>query len=154
MVGLIILDVYGTLIKADKADDVIRPGLEEFLEYYKKSSIVVFSDGEIAAVEFDLSQAGLNGRFVKIYGSEHLDERKLKNLELITTELSIPKNKTRFIGDNAGNKDYCSAKRYGIPFIKIPQFRERIPSSEEPVYDKHVKYETKPFTFVSLMGRL
>jgi len=152
VVGLIILDVYGTLIKADKADDVIRPGLEEFLEYYKKSRIVVFSDGAVEAVSFDLEQAGL--KLVKIYGSEHLDKRKLKNLELITTELSIPKNKTRFIGDNAGNKDYCSAKRYGIPFIKIPQFRERIPSSEEPVYDKHVKYETKPFTFVSLMGRL
>ena len=152
MFELIILDVYGTLIKADQADNLIRPGLEEFLRYYQNKFIVAFSDGEVEAVKFDLKRAGLT--FTWVYGYEHLDESKLKNLELVTKELSIPKVKTKFISDNARNKDYHSAKKYGVPFVKIPQFRGRIPLSDEIVYDIYVNYETEPFTFASLISRL
>jgi hypothetical protein len=41
-----------------------------------------------------------------------------------------------------------------IPFIKIPQFRDKIPTPGEMVFDKYVKYEKKPFSFVSLIGKL
>lgn len=153
MTELIILDCYGTILKADNADGVVRPGLEDFLEHYQEKKIVVFSDGKMDAVEYDLTQAGLKGRFVKIYGAESLDGERLKNLEKAITGFGISRTETMFIGDNGGNKDYRSAKKYGINFIKVPQFRDRIPLPNEMVFDRHVKYEKHPFSFTSLIGK-
>ena len=158
---LIILDMYGTLVKADERDRTVRPGLMEFLDNYNDSKKVVFSDEIIEGVEADLQRAGLSGVFDKIYCKDHCvfesfyaaqDEDissyslqnklfrevklkqcrgNIKNLEQACKDFSIRKSDAVFIADNFYGRDKKSADLNGIRFIRVPQFRHTLPGWQE-----------------------
>ncbi len=46
MAGLLIFDLYGTILKADKRDGIVRDGLSILLDYYKSSRTAIFTDGK------------------------------------------------------------------------------------------------------------
>ena len=174
---LIILDMYGTIVKADKRDGVVRPGLQEFLDYYNGSKKVIFSDGNIETVEADLQLTGLTGKFDRIYDQRHciaevayhMQSEKfrkilmsrgggdIKNLEQACKDFSIPKSDAVFIGDNFYGRDCKSAEFHGVRFIRVPQFRANIPDwTERDRMEYYVEYEnpTSPFSFISLIGKI
>lgn len=165
MVEVIIFDLYGTILKADERDGVVRNGLEEFMNFYKSKKRVVFSDGDIRRIEDDLEISGLTGKFDGIYGKElmvyisrlHGGDGWVKNLEMVCKDFSVAKSDAVFIGDNFVGRDQKSAEKYGIQFIKIPQFRSRAPDwSEKDFHRDYVDYEDpkNPFSFKSLIGKL
>src|SRR3989338_8428931 len=160
MTDLIILDVYGTIVKADEIDGIVRPGLIEFLEHYKNKKIVVFTDATPGYAEETLSHAGILNKFDKIYDGRDLvyvDEFMIKNLEKVCNEFSIPKSRAVFIGDNFFGRDEKSAKQYGIKFIKIPHFRSKpLEWAEKDYHKEWVDFENseEPFNFKDLIGKL
>ncbi|MBI2545054.1 MAG: HAD family hydrolase [Candidatus Aenigmarchaeota archaeon] len=174
---LIILDLYGTIVKADKRDGVVRPGLQEFLDYYSDSKKVIFTDGDIETVEADLRLTGLTGKFDRIYDQRHciaevayhMQNEKfrkiltsrgrgdIKNLEQACKDFSIPKSDAVFIGDNFYGRDCKSAEFHGVRFIRVPQYRTNLPDLDErDKTEGYVEYEdpTSPFSFMSLIGKI
>ncbi len=158
---LIICDMYGTLVKADKHDYTSRSGFEEFWEYYCPSSIFAIStDQEEKSVEDYLKGMNCFKKFRRIYGQSHMNElggQILKDLTLICESIGIPKENTIFIGDNSAGRDENSAFYADIRFIKVPQFRDSPPSNSQMAMNKHwINYENpkNPFTFKSLIGNL
>ncbi len=159
MVKLIIFDVYGTLIKADYADGVIRLGLRELLEFYKDKLKVTCSDGPEEIVGADLESVGLYRDFDMHYFADSLirSSRTLKNLGKICYEANLPTSEAVFIGDNFVGRDEDSAQQFGVRFIKVPQFRQKLPPySERLTHEEWVIYEDSqnPFSFESLIGKL
>ena len=174
---LIILDLYGTILKADKIDEVARPGLQEFLNHYSNSKKVIFSDGNIDRVEADLQLAGLSNKFDGIYDRRHciaeqayhISNKKfrkllmsqgggdIKNLGQACKDFSVPKSDAVFIGDNLLGRDRKSAEFHGIKFVRIPQFRDNLPRySEREHMEQYIEYESpmNPFSFALLIGKV
>lgn len=177
MVKLIILDLYGTLIKSDLHDRVVRPGLLTFLDYYKDSKKVVFSDGRPDSVRGDLESAGLLEKFNAIYDSKDcvdesvfylsdLEEKKMlldmgggsfKNLAKVCEDFSISKKNSVFIGDNYAGREKKAARIHKIKYVHVPQFRERLPDEYTRLDNlKNIIYDdpSNPFSFKSLIGKL
>ncbi len=177
MTKLIILDLYGTIIKADKRDGVVRPGLQEFLRHYDSSKKVIFTDGDAETVEADLELAGLAERFDRVYDERYCfyevayrvqNERfrktlmskgggDIKNLEQACRDFSIPKSDAVFIGDNFYGRDRKSAEFHGVRFIRVPQFRANPPdlyTIENTEYYTEYEDLKSPFSFKSLIGVL
>ena len=159
MAKLIIFDVYGTLIKADYADGVLRPGLRDLLAFYKDKLKVTCSDGDKETVEQDLESVGLYNDFDQHYFADNLImlHRRLKNLKRICFDANLPVSEAVFIGDNHVGRDEDSARAFNVRFIKVPQFRQELPESEERIsHGEYVRYEdaANPFSFTSLIGKL
>lgn len=177
MSKLIILDLYGTLIKSDRADGVLRPGLLTFLDYYKNTKKVVFSDGRPDFIRGDLESIGLLEKFDAIYDSEDCvdesvfylpdsEEKKrlldigggsFKNLIRVCEDFSINQKETVFIGDNYEGREKKAARIHGIRYIHIPQFRHALPDySTMRLKKEHIIYDDPraPFSFESLIGKL
>ncbi len=174
MSKLIIFDLYGTILKSDKHDGIVRPGLYEIMDHYGESSKAIFTDGVAETVEFSLECAGLAGKFDKVYCwdhcvSEHAYSTKVekfkkyllqggtgnvKNLSLACSDFSVSELDAVFIGDDYLGRDSKSAKLNGVRFIKVPQFRDAPPGWEEREdYGHYVDYEDpkNPFSLVSLI---
>jgi len=160
MVRLIIFDVYGTIIKADHADGIIRPGLRELMNFYKKQFKVTCSDGKKEIVEDDLISVGIYDDFDNHYYYEDTtikNGRLLKDLGKICEDCALPVSEAVFIGDNYVRRDWNSAKEFGMTFVKVPQFRHELPSDGDRfASEDHVIYEDpdRPFSFASLIGKL
>ena len=158
MPKLIIFDVYGTLLYADEEDRVVRPGLRELMDFYKSQFKVTCSDGEEGNIEEDLRNAGIYEDFDNHYGSRDMvyEDRLLKNLGKICREGNLPVSSAVFIGDNFSGRDRSSAEHFGVKFIKVPQFRARLPSTHERLCQgDDVQYEyDNSFSFTSLIGKL
>ena len=159
MAKLIIFDVYGTLIKADQADGVIRPGLRELLGFYKDKLKVTCSDGQESIVGADLESVGLYEDFDMHYFADNLVmlHRRLKNLNKICHDANLPTSEAVFIGDNYVGRDEDSAQEFGVKFIKVPQFRQKLPPHAERItHGEWVTYDNSenPFSFASLIGKL
>ena len=177
MAELIILDLYGTIIKADERDGVVRDGFLEFLDFYKNKKTAVFSDGNPERVEADLQLLGLTEKFDRVYDRRDCvneivytmtNERfkkallsrgggNIKNLEKACRDFSVPKSETVFIGDNFYGRDLKSAEIHGVRFIKVPQYRTNLPDwTEKERMKDYVEYEdpVNPFSFKSLIGTL
>jgi len=160
MPGLIIFDVYGTIIKSDNADGIIRPGLKELMDFYKQSLKVTCSDGRKEMVESDLESVGIYDWFDCHYSYEDTiikNGRILKNLGKICEDCALPVSEAVFIGDNYVRRDWDSAREFGMTFVKVPQFRHKLPSDGDRfASEDHVIYDDlkNPFSFVSLIGKL
>lgn len=178
MVKLIILDLYGTIIKSDVGDHKVRQGFQEFLEHYKDSKKVVFTDACIEQVEYDFQRAGLTKTFDGIYDARYcvseeaytIKNRKfkealfkrgggqVKNLEKACKDFSIAKEDSVFISDNFLGWDKKAAEIHEIKLIHIPQFRSEPPNWREELLMKGrgVIYEdaNNIFSFTSLIGKL
>jgi len=177
MTELIIVDLYGTIIKADERDGIVRDGFLEFLDFYKDKKKVIFSDGDAEKVEEDLRRLRLTEKFDGVYDSRDcVDEivyamvnekfKKLllsrgggniKNLEKACRDFSVPNSEAVFIGDNFNGRDSKSAEIHAVRFIKVPQYRANPPDwLERERAEGYVEYENpvNPFSFKSLIGRL
>ncbi|MBS3140889.1 HAD family hydrolase [Candidatus Woesearchaeota archaeon] len=175
MVKLIILDVYGTILKSDgRLDGAVRPGLEQFMDFYRPAKIVVFTDADLERITADLQVSGLTGKFDGVYHSEHLVSElrykhlhspvlrkaamrlrgNVKDLGRVCKDFSIPKRSAIYIGDNFHGRDIKSAELNKIRFIRVPQFRTNIPYSDDK--DSFVEYDNPDnlFSFESLIGKL
>ncbi len=174
---LIILDMYGTIVNADKRDSIIRPGLQEFLAHYREHKRVVFTDAPAEVIKSDLQLVGLAESFDKVYdctncisetayGMKNKKFRGLlmrngggniKNLEQACRDFHILKSNAVFIGDNDYGKDQKSAEFHRIRFIRVPQFRQDPPSwVEQDSIRDYVEYENPAshFSFTSLIGKI
>lgn len=157
---LIILDLYGTLVKSDKCDDVIRPGFQEFHDFYNNSFFAISTDGSTLGTTETLKETGLDKMMDFVYDEKHLNElggKILKDLYLVCKNLGIPTERTIFIGDNHYGVDEDSAFCAGIKFIKVPQFREELPSETQRLFNSRwTEYENykNPFNFKSLIGKI
>lgn len=171
---LIIFDVYGTLIKSDVRDGIVRPGFRELLDAYPDTKRVAFSDGAPVKLWDSLSDAGIYQVFNRIYHAYYctsetaytiVDEDlrvaamamgggTIKRLTVACDELQVARRDTVFLGDNFRGRDKLAGKLNRIKFIQVPQFREVLPVSEEK--DEHVRYERpgRSFSFASLIGKL
>lgn len=177
MVKLLIFDLYGTLLKADKRDGEVRDGLLILLDHYASSKKAIFTDGRPDIVEPDLKLSGLKEKFDAIYDARHCiselyfkieseDLRKrmtkyrggnIKNLEVACNDLSIPKSDSVFVGDNFYDRDSKSAKLSDVRFIQVPQFRANPPHwSEKERNEGIIQYEdsSNPFSFEMLIGKI
>ena len=177
MVELIILDMYGTLVRADVIDGVARDGLADFLNFYKEKKLAVFSDGEEDRLLDNLEAIGFSNNFNAVYGSRscvselfytmqnpefrremlEFGRGNTKYLTKACENFSISPEKTIFIGDNFSGKDEMSAELNSIRFIKVPQFRLRSPGYHDRMAEEYyVEYEDSenPFSFRSLIGKL
>ncbi len=159
-IELIIFDLYGTLIKADKRDGILRDGFYELVEHYKQKRLILFSDAEKEDILDDLRLCKLESTITAVYCGKDLsyerlaDKRKfmLKNLKKPCEDFSVDKSKAVFIGDNQFNRDLLSARHYDVAFIQVPQFRESEPCvRERELYKAHVQYESRGCRF-SLAG--
>lgn len=175
MVDLIILDLFGTIVKADKNDFVIRNGLREFLASYSNVKKAVFSDADNDSIEYILKGTQIEEYFDGIYGAPFciaegaykLKDEKLrvmcsklrgnvKNLGKVCVDFSVSPGRAVYIGDNFENRDKKSAEFNVVPFIQVPQFRENPPSWEQRdrtqgfiVYD-----DKRAFSFQNLIGKI
>ena len=176
MARLLIFDLYGTILRADKRDGVVRDGLLNLLDYYKPSKTAIFTDGYEDRVMADLEFSGLIGKFDAVYHARHCvpenylrlrEEFKkrilkigggtIKNLERVCNDFGIPKAESVFIGDNFYDRDEKSAEIFGLRFIKVPQFRANPPDWREKEKNECiVEYEepSNPFSFKTLIGRI
>lgn len=178
MVKLIILDLYGTIIRSDVGDKILRPGFPEFLEHYKDAKKVVFTDACTQQAEYDLQRAELQTKFNRVYDDrycvaeqayrmkngkfrEALFKRgkgQIKNLKKVCEDFSADKSDSVFISDNFLGWDALAAQIHEIRFIRVPQFRLDPPSwrEKELMQGRGVVYEdpSNPFSFTSLIGKL
>lgn len=163
MTRLVILDLYGTLVKADIVDNIVRPGFQEFWEHYHKDHLfVVSTDGSKRGVKDTLQDSRLIDKLDGFYDEGHLEElggQYLKNLVLICQNAGVDTKDTVFIGDNFAGRDENSAFYADIRFIQVPQYRDKLPSASEIAINRHhVCYEdpnkAKLFNFKSLIGRI
>jgi len=158
MPKLIIFDVYGTLLRADEGDNIARPGLREFLDFYKKQLKVTCSDSPLDILITDLKNAGIYSEFLDNYGEGNLiyENGIMKNLGRICEDAYVRASEAVFLGDNHSGLDERSAKHFKIKFVKVPQFRIRPASGTEKVLQKgYVKYDSQNrFSFASLIGKL
>lgn len=177
MVKLLIFDLYGTLLKADKRDGEVRDGLLTLLDHYASSRKAIFTDGRPDIVEADLGSSGLREKFDAVYDAQHCisesyftikneDLRKrmvkygrgnIKNLEVVCNDFSIPKSDSVFIGDNFYDRDSKSARLSDVRFIQVPQFRANPPQwIEKEKNEGIIQYEdsSNPFSFEMLIGKI
>ena len=124
---LLILDCFETLVELRGRSYIPRQGVVAFLDHFRTKRqvpLVVLSDGEQAAVEAALAQAGLGDRFAAIVGApESLgqlpDGRMLKRLDLLIERFAVALARTVFIGDSP--LDAQAAQHHGVPFIRVPR---------------------------------
>jgi phosphoglycolate phosphatase-like HAD superfamily hydrolase len=162
MTKLIICDLFGTLIKADVSDGIIRPGFQNFWEHYTKQGnlFVVSSDGSEEGVKDALQRAGLIEKFSGVYDARHLEGytgESLKDLARICDDFGVSNLDAVFIGDDSREKDSCSAYCARIRFIQVPQFRENQPTQDARLRNgKTVTYEVEgnPFSFKQQIGKI
>lgn len=126
-IRLIILDLYGTLVRTDVADNTPRRGLVDFLKRNKKErkKIVLFTDDSEESAREVLSDARILNYFNRLYSREDFDEEGCKNLSKVCYDFKITKHDMVFIGDNGVGRDTASAKKYGIALKKVPQYRAK-----------------------------
>ena len=126
-ISLIILDLYGTLVRADRVDNTPRKGLVDFLERNKREGkkIVLFTDDNEESAKEVLSDAGVINYFDKLYSRKDLDEDGCKNLLKVCYDFNVSKYNTVFIGDNGFGRDIASSKKYRVALKIIPQYREK-----------------------------
>ena len=161
MTELIIFDVYGTIIKTDEADGIARLGLRELMDFYKHQLKVTCTDGWESMVESDLKSAGIYDNFDYHYYKGTITKanggRIIKNLKKICEDCGLSASEAVFIGDDFSGRDEASAREFGVRFVKVPQFRSKLPSNNERILNgKSVQYEDlkKPFNFASVIGKL
>ncbi len=125
--ALIILDCFETLVELRGRTYIPRQGIAEFLDHFthrRKVPLTVLSDGEQAAVEAAVTQAGLDGRFAAIVGAPDSlgqlpDGRVLKRLDLLIGRFGVETARTVFVGDSP--LDGQAAQHHGVPFIRVPR---------------------------------
>ena len=126
-VELLILDCFETLVELRGRSYFPRQGISDLLDHFagrRKVPVVILSDGEQAAVEAAITQAGLDGHFANIIGApESLgqlpDGRVLKHLDVVIARYKAPLSRTVFIGDSP--LDAQAAQHHGVPFIRVPR---------------------------------
>jgi len=169
MVDLIIVDLYGTIVKTDGRLP-IRDGFEEFSQFYREQGvkIVLFTDGPEESTIRLLDRFSLWDEFDEVYTEEDLTlvdygdfftgiSYTLKNLQKPCNKFSTDPTNALFIGDNNYGRDQRSADHYEIRFIKVPQYRDEIPTWHERDSTKdYVDFDDSknPFSFISLIGQL
>ena len=169
MVGLVIIDLYGTIVKTDGRLP-IRDGFEEFSQSYSEQGVkvVLFTDGPEESTIQILDRFLLWDKFDEVYTEKDLilvsyDDSftgisyRLKNLQKPCNKFSVDPSNAVFIGDNKYGRDQRSADHYGIRFIRVPQYREDPPTMHErESLGDYVDFESRsnPFSFRSLIGNL
>lgn len=126
-IRLIILDLYGTLVRTDVADNTPRKGLVDFLKRNKREGkkIVLFTDDNEESAREVLNEARILNYFDKLYSRKDLDEDGCKNLLKVCYDFNASKYSTVFIGDNGFGRDAASSKKYRIALKKVPQYRAK-----------------------------
>jgi len=129
-VRLIILDCFETLVELEGRIYQARHGVVPFLQHFMHGNVqlAVLSDGEQAAVEGALSQAGLTQHFAIVVGAplslEQLpDGRMVKRLDQLIVRFAVPIEQTIFVGDSP--LDAVAAQHHGVPFIRVPRSEDR-----------------------------
>ncbi len=126
-IRLIILDLYGTLVRTDTVDNTPRKGLVNFLRRNKKEGrkIALFTDDNEESVREVLNEAGVINYFDKLYSRKDLDEDGCKNLLKVCYDFNISRHNAVFIGDNGFGRDIASSKKYRVALKKVPQYRAK-----------------------------
>jgi|SRR3989344_6121560 len=169
MVGLVIIDLYGTIVKTDSRLPV-RDGFGEFSQFYREQGVkvVLFTDGPEESTIQILDRFRLWDKFDEVYTEEDLAvvndgdsftgiSYSLKDLQKPCNKFSVDPSNTVFIGDNFYGRDQRSADHYGIRFFKVPQYRSEPPSwQERDSLEGYVDFEGwgRTFSFRSLIGNL
>lgn len=162
MSKLIILDLFGTLVKANLSQNQVRPGFQEFFEHYKREGnlFVICSDGSERGVKDALLDTGLLEKFDGVYDERHLERytgQYLKDLAQACQDFDFPTSESVFIGDDFRGIDSSSAYYAQVPFIQVPQFREISPNREDIRRNGRTVYydnPKNPFSFSQLIGRI
>lgn len=126
-VQLIVLDCFETLVEMRQRRWIPRQGMPEFLDHFarrRQVPVAVLSDGEQAAVEAAVAQAGLGDRLVAVVGApaslgQLPDGRVLKRLDALVASFGAATARTVFIGDSP--LDAQAAQHHGVPFIRVPR---------------------------------
>ena len=169
MVDLIIVDLYGTIVKPDSSLPV-RNGFDEFVQYYRQqgAKIVISTDGPEETVIRTLYEFDLWDKVDEVYDERDLKRAEhgdfftggsyiVKNLEKPCRKFSVDPSRAVFVGDNFYGRDQNAADHYGIRFIKVPQYRDEIPTwRERDSTEDYVDFDDSknPFSFISLIGQL
>jgi len=129
-VSLLILDCFETLVEMAGRSYVARRGIADFIVYFQQLGVpmIVLSDGDQAAVEAALGQAGLTGRFLAVIGAplslrQHEDGRVLKRLDTVVKRFAAPIEQVVFIGDSP--LDGLAARQHAVPFIRVPRSEDQ-----------------------------
>jgi hypothetical protein len=103
---------------------------------------------------------GLENRFDGVYDERHCfynGNKTIKNLGRILYDSGISPKNAIFIGDNHLGRDESSAKEFEVDFLRVPQFREKLPPySIRLSNESWVIYDDRdyPFSFKSLIGKI
>jgi len=123
MPGLIVLDVFGTLIGPRSHTDFRRPKVKEFFEMNPGYVVTLFTDaceGKYKEViKKGIADLGIRGMLNKhrFYG-ESLDRGSMKNLSKVSEELGFALDEIVMIGDSF--RDIRSAEKYGTKLVVVP----------------------------------
>ena len=162
MIGLIILDLYGTIVKPNSSPPV-RDGFDEFIQHYRGqgAKIVISTDGPEETVIRTLYDLDLWDKVDEVYDNRDCfpgdSGRTIKNLKKSCYKFSVDPSNAVFIGDNFYGGDQESADHYEMRFVKVPQYREEPPSWQvRDSLEYYVDFEDpeNPFSFRSLIGKL
>lgn len=130
-VRLLILDCFETLVEMRDRRYIPRLGIGDFLTHFavrKGVPVAVLSDGEQAAVEAAVAQAGLAERIAAVVGApdslgELPDGRMLKRLDLMLGRFNVPAARAVFIGDSQFDGE--AARHHGVPFVRVPRSEDQ-----------------------------
>ncbi len=162
MTELILLDLYGTLVKADISSTEIRRGFKDFFDYYNSRNLnfSIVTDASLIDVRETFEICPFLSKVGPVYDQRYLTDfagQILKDLDRICNEFRVHCSQALMIGDDYQERDSCSAHYAGISFIQVPQFRENSPTAEEIKRNgESIIYENpgKPFSFIELIGRI
>jgi len=86
------------------------------MELNKDNILLIISSNSLYAIEFILSKINFNGSFDKILGADFMLS-KIDKINYAVEQWEIPKDRTYFIGDTAG--DIKEAKEAGVKAVAV-----------------------------------
>jgi len=127
MIKVIALDIYGTVLATDDADNELPPrrGLEKFFRKCKKKRIAIVSssDAPIETLKIDLQSSGVNlCAFDRFYC---LNQLPRKDFSIIIRDYGIKPRELLVIGDNR-EKDILGAVKHGACCLRCPEYRRHL----------------------------
>ncbi len=126
------LDIYGTVLASDEADNVMPPrkGIERFFDLCESRQIriVSASDSDIENVKMDLESCfkRFPERRMSVERFNYfflMDQLPVKDFSLIVGHFDILPRELIVIGD--GWKDIGGAKRIGTKYLQVPEYTIR-----------------------------